>query len=94
MARTKKKWKYDDLEDHVSTWATTRIEELREHADDCYVDRSLLDEEKEFTMEAIAHETFRLLELMQPIEHSHQTLYSWAQDFVEEYKICANTRDD
>ena len=94
MARTKKKWKYDDLEDHVNTWASTRLEELREHADDSYADKSLLDEEKEFIMEAIAHETFRLLELMNPVEHGQKTLYEWAQDFVEEYKICANNNND
>lgn len=85
MTREKKKLTYQDLEDHTIYWATDRLDELKQLSDKIYNDVSIMDEEKEFIYNGLAHQVEDLVELISPLRHDEEHLLLWATDFIDEY---------
>ena len=94
MSRERRKFKYDELEEHATAWAIRRLDELRDYAQDTTCDGGLLESEKEFILKAISMDIYKLLELLTPLTHDEPTLANWAQEFVDEYAVFEELSDD
>lgn len=94
MPREKRRLKYDELEEHASTWAINRLDELRDMAQETYSSDRYVSYEKEFILESIADQVFLVLELIQPLSHDQPNLIQWSNDFVDEYALFDKNRDD
>ncbi len=94
MPREKRRFKYEELEEHTVLWGVERLDELRDMAQETYMNDRYLPGEKEFMLESIATQVQLLLELVSPLSHDQPNLIQWAHDFVDEYIILDDDRDD
>jgi hypothetical protein len=94
MPRERRKFKYDELEEHTTSWAINRLDELRDMAQETASNNRYIEDEKEFILESIADQMYLLLELIEPLTHDQPNLIAWSQDFVDEYGVFDKNRND
>ncbi len=95
MARAeKKKMSFSDLEAHSIRWATFRLEDLKDIAENLEATKDISEDDRSIVNEDIADQVFHLVAFMQPLRHDEETLIEWADEFIDEYYQCSRSKFD
>ena len=81
----KKKMSYNDLEEHVITWAVDQLSHLQDVIAEIEEDFSIDEEKKVMIMRNFSQPIDALLDLITPLRHDEECLLEWAFNFVDQY---------
>ena len=87
IVRKKKKMAYNDLEDHVVTWAVGQLSQIRDAVADIEEDISLTDDKIDMVLRSFHPVIDSLIDLMGPLRHEEDCLMEWAFAFLDEYNF-------
>lgn len=87
----KKKMSFSDLEQHAIRWATFRLEDLKEIAENLEATKDVSEDDRFMINEDIADQVFYLEAFMLPLRHDEDTLIEWAKEFIDEYYQCSKS---
>ena len=76
------------IEEHTITWAVKRLDEIRDAVDELLSSRDFMkysDAQQEEILSVFTMSADNLVDLLDPFQHSHESLIEWAKNFIIEY---------
>ena len=85
VVKPRKKMTYEQLEDHVISWAVDQLAMIREAMHDLEYDDTFTDDRKRSICYTYVEPLDCLLNLLIPLRHDQECLIEWASMFMREY---------